>query len=58
MDAYKKSKELGITFQLQESMVFGEKWQTISGGGTWLKTTKPFEEIEKEFNEQKDNPLL
>lgn len=58
IESYKKSKELDIAFQLQESMVFGERLKTVSGGGKWLRVTRPFAEIEKEFNEQKDNPLL
>jgi len=58
LESYKKSLELGIEFQLQQSLVFGSALHTNSGGGAWLKPSRPFEEIEKEFNEQKDNPLL
>lgn len=58
IEAYNKSKELGITFQLQESMVFGNIWETEFKGGRWLQTSRPFEEIEKEFNERKDKSLL
>lgn len=58
MESYKKSQELGIDFQLQQSMVFGEAQHTESGGGTWLRPSRPFSEIEKEFNEQKNITLL
>jgi len=58
MESYKKSKELGIGFQLQHSMVFGNAALTETGGGTWLRPSRPFSEIEAEFNEQKNNTLL
>lgn len=58
MQSYNKSKELGIGFQLQESMVFGNALRTETGGGLWLRPTRPFSEIEAEFNEQKNKPLL
>jgi hypothetical protein len=58
MESYKKSKELGISFNLQESMVPDDTVKTETGGGSWLKPTRPFSEIEAEFNEQKSNPLL
>ena len=58
MESYKKSKELGIDFNLQESMVSDGAVKTVSGGGSWLKTTRTFSEIEEEFNEQKNNTLL
>jgi MoaA/NifB/PqqE/SkfB family radical SAM enzyme len=58
IEAYNKSLELGLDFQLQESMVFGYLEKTTVGGGTWLRISKPFSEIEKEFNEQKNKSLL
>ena len=52
MQAYEKSLELGIGFELQHALV------VVPGGNDWLATSRPFEEIENEFEQQKSKSVL
>jgi len=52
MDSYEKSIELGIGFELQHALV------VVPGGNDWLAPSRPFEEIEHEFNQQKSKSVL
>ena len=58
MESYEKSRELGIDFVLQESIVNTNHQITPSGGGNWLNPSRPFIEIKREFNERKSKSVL